>query len=186
MTLKVCLTSPLPRPLSPSLLSNPFNTSCSIILIMSLSLSNPVRTLSSHIKEDTLRPLQGASHHGAFFPAQIQTNTPPNFPDVHSPQYAHQADFPSPATLLWAPVIEVAKPPPHSWYLIKQTTVVDAVLFLCLHYLKSYTTIHCEVSITISGLQMRKLRLRELPTITHLVSEPGFEPKTGWLKSLWS
>ena len=57
--------------------------------------------------------------------------------------------------------------------------VLGAVLYLCVHYFKPYTTTHCEVNVTTSVLQMRKLRLRELPMIIHLVSEPGFEPKSG-------
>lgn len=54
-----------------------------------------------------------------------------------------------------------------------------AVLYIDLHYLKSYTTIHYEVDITTSALQMRKLRPRELPVVIHVVSESEFESKSG-------
>lgn len=49
---------------------------------MSPSLWNPMRILSSHIKEDTARSSPSCSHHGLSFPSQTPIHTPPNFPDT--------------------------------------------------------------------------------------------------------
>lgn len=148
----------LAQALLPSLLSNPSNTSWSIILITSPSLWNPDDSQFSH--QGRYQVFARCFHHSLSFPSQTPICIPPNFPDtVHSTQIMLTCPRQPPCSDFIIPYL--LNHPSHSWSFIQWALILRAVLYISLHYLISYTTIHRGGNITTSALQMRKWRPRQ-------------------------